>query len=131
MKFFYWKLDRITIFFKFNAHNILFLTYVWLSKEQFSPRLRFVSPVTKSQYISDQINISFEHSGDILVSVNFNAFIKSRFFNSCFTLWPSIFGYIFSTHKHLINLILELSIFYTFNSYSFIFITPSVLLKNI
>ena len=42
-----------------------------------------------------------------------------------------MFGHIFGTHKHLINLPLKLSIFFTFNSYSFSFITPSFLLKKL
>ena len=87
--------------------------------------------MAKSQYISDPINISIEHSGDILVLANFNALIKSHFFNSCFTFYPLIFGHIFGTHKHLINLLLELSVFFTFNSYSFSFIAPSFLLKKL
>ena len=47
-----------------------------LTATKFSPGLRFVSPVTKSQYISDPINISIEYSGDIFVSANFNALIN-------------------------------------------------------
>ena len=57
--------------------------------------------------------------------------IKSCFFSSCFTLSPLMLWHIFGTHKHLINLPLELSIFFTFNSYSFSFITPSFLLKKL
>ena len=48
-----------------------------LTTTKFSPGLRFVSQVTKSQYKSNPVNISIEHSGDILVSANFNALIKS------------------------------------------------------
>ena len=48
--------------------------------------LRFISPVTKSQHISDPINISIKYSSDILAWANFNALIKSCFISSCFTL---------------------------------------------
>ena len=101
-----------------------------LTATKFSPGRRFVSPVTKSQYISDPINISIEHSGDILVSANFNALIKSRFFSSCFTLWPLMFGHIFGTHKHLINLPLELPISFTFPHIPSVSLLPLFYLKN-
>ena len=87
-----------------------------LTATKFSPRQRFVSQVTKSQHISDPINISIEHCGDILISANFNASIKSRFFNSCFTLWPLIFGHIFGTHKKLLTFILILRNGFNFSS---------------
>ena len=95
-----------------------------LTATKFSHGLRFVSLMTKFQHISDPINISIQHSGDILAPANFNALIKSCFFNCCFTLWSLIFRHVFGIHKHLINLLLKVSIFFTFVSYSFSFITP-------
>ena len=89
-----------------------------LTATKFSHGLRFVSLRTKSQDISDPINISIQYSGDILKPANFNALIKSCFFNCCFTLWSLIFRHAFGIHKHLINLLLKVSIFFTFVSYS-------------
>ena len=116
-----------------NFIILLFPTFNRLTNEptknrvddyKFSPGMRFVYLVTKLKYLSDSVNLSIRHSGDILASVNFNALIKLCFFKSFFTLWALIFRHIFATHKHLINLQLQLSIFITFNSYSFSSLLP-------
>ena len=58
-----------------------------LTATKYSHGLRFISLMRKSQYISDPLNISIEHSGDILASANFSDLIKS-----CFLIFVLQFG---------------------------------------